>query len=70
MKNEVKAAEYSIRNGSILWQIQTSIIVIPEHFWLALTVCRYSHFKFRDLENVGQGHDGQHSQWHHSIANI
>ena len=29
----------------------------------------YSHFKIRYLENIGQGHDVQHSQWRHSTAN-
>ena len=28
----------------------------------------YSHFRFRDLENVGQTHGVQHSQRHRSIA--
>ena len=27
------------------------------------------HFKTRDLQNVYQSHDVQHSQWYHSLAN-
>ena len=30
----------------------------------------YDCQKFFDLEDIGQGHDVQHSQWHHSMANI
>ena len=30
-------------------------------------ISRYSHLKMCDLENLGQGHDVQHSQWRHSI---
>ena len=30
--------EYNMRNGPIRWQISISIRVIPDHFWLALTV--------------------------------
>ena len=34
-----------------------------------LPVVRYSHFKLRDLENAGQGHDIQYSQWRLSMEN-
>ena len=30
----------------------------------------YDFQKSGDLENIGQGHDVQHSQWRHSMANI
>ena len=65
LKNLVKATEYNIRNGPIRWQISTCIksFLVNSHRF------RFSHFKFCDLENVGQGHGGQHSPWHHSIAN-
>ena len=26
-------------------------------------------FQIRNLENIGQGHDVQHSQWRHSMEN-
>ena len=32
-------------------------------------IIRYSLLKILDLENVGQYHDVQHSQWLHSTAN-
>ena len=35
--------------------------VIIEHFLLDLTVFKTLDFKFCELENVGQGHDAQHS---------
>ena len=53
--------DYNIRNGSIRWQIATSIKVIFEHLSLAFEILT---FKIRDLENVGQGNNVQHSQWH------
>ena len=43
-------------NGFIRLRISTSIKVIIEHFSLALTVSRYYHINFCNLENVGQGH--------------
>ena len=46
--------EYNIRNGSIRLQISIRIKVI---FGWFSPFSRYSHFKFRDLENVDQDHD-------------
>ena len=43
--------------------LMRNIKIVLEHFLLALTVSRYSHFKIRDLENVCQGNDVQHSQF-------
>ena len=60
-KMKIRITEYYIRKGPIRWQILTSIKVIPEHFSLALTGFEISRFKIRDIENVGQGHDIQHS---------
>ena len=37
---------------------------------IALTVSEILTFQICDLENLGQGHTGQHSQWSHSMANI
>ena len=48
--HRIQRSQWSIR-----WQISTCIKVIPELVWLAFTIF---HFKFRDLENVGQGQDG------------
>ena len=56
----VYVTEYNIHNAPISWNISTSIKVIYEHFSLALTSSRYPHFKFRDVANVGQGHEIQH----------
>ena len=53
----------NIRSGTFRCQISTSIKDILEH------ISRYRHFKIRDLENVGQGHDVQHSQWRCSTEN-
>ena len=53
VKVKVKVTEYNIRNDPIRWQISTSTEVILDHF------TRYSRFKIRVLENVGQGHDVQ-----------
>ena len=55
---KVKVTEYNLRNGPIRWQVSTSIKIILEHFSLALTSTRYSHFKVHNLEDVGQSHDG------------
>ena len=49
----------------------TKINLYKWHTWAVFAVwpfSRYSHFKMRDLENVGQFHDAQHSQWYHSMA--
>ena len=51
-----------------------SIKVVPEHFSLALIVFQkyYIYYDFQklcDLENIGQDHDAQHSQWRHLMAN-
>ena len=54
--------EYNVRDGPIRWQISTSIKVVLEHFSLALTVLRISHFKICDLENVGECNVVQNSQ--------
>ena len=53
--------EYNIRHH-IRWQISFSIKVIFEYFSLALTIFQIFTFKIRELENVGQNHDIQHSQ--------
>ena len=45
---------------------QPLINVVLQHFSLALTVFRYSHFKIRDLENLDLSHDVQCC---HSMAN-
>ena len=39
------------------------------NYYLLSPFSRYSHLKIGDLENVCQGHDLQHSQWRHSMAN-
>ena len=67
LRSRVQHSQWPIR-----WQISTSRKVILEQFSLALTIFsrKNSHFKIHDLENVGQGHDVQHSQWSHSMANI
>ena len=63
-----RGREYTDRNGSISWKISISIKLRLEQFSLLSSVSRYSHFKFRDLENVGQSHDVQRSQWRHATA--
>ena len=40
------------------------------HFVPALTVSEMVAFEICDLEKVGQDHEVQLSQWHHSMANI
>ena len=64
----VKVTEYNIRNDPVRWQISTSIKITSEQFSLALTVFQIFTFQIRDLENVGQSHNVQHSQWNHSMA--
>ena len=54
LKVKVKVTEYTNWNGPIWWKISTFIKVILEHVSLAFTVSRYSHFKFRVLEYVGE----------------
>ena len=66
LKVYVKVTNY---NAQIQWQISMYIKVVLEHFSLALNFSRYSHFIIRDLENVGQGRNVQHAQWHHSMVN-
>ena len=61
--------EYNICNGSNRWQISTSVKVVHEHFSLALAVLEIFNVKIREINNVGQGHDVQHSQWRDSMAN-
>ena len=55
--------EYNVLNGPIRW----NKTVVVEHFSLS-TFSRYSHFKSRDLEKIGQCR-GVHLQWRHSMAN-
>ena len=66
--------EYNIPIGAIQWLISTSIKVVVEHLSLALAVFYILYnmiFRnFVTLNNIGQGHDLQHSQWRHSMANI
>ena len=69
LKMRLKVTKSNNHNGPVRWQMSTSITVLLEHFSLALHFWRYSHLKTLGLENVGQGHDAQHSQWCHSIAN-
>ena len=42
---------------------------ILEHFRKLSPFSRFSHFKICDIKNVGQGHDGLHSQCRHSMIN-
>ena len=65
---KIEVTEYNIRNGSIRWQISTSVKVTLEHFSPALVVFKIFIFKIRDLLNIGKGHGVQRSQWHHSMA--
>ena len=61
---KVKVTEYNNRNGPIRWQISTPIKVILDHFFRQLSLFSgYSHFQFRDLENVGQSRDVKYLQW-------
>ena len=68
-KIKVKITEYNIHNSPIRWQISTSVEVILEIFRQLSPFSKYLHFKNRDLENVGQGHDVQNSRLCHSMAN-
>ena len=63
----VKVMEYNIIcNSPIRWQLLTSIKSYLAFF-------ANSHYfkdsKIRDIENVDQDNDVQHSQWRHSMAN-
>ena len=51
--------KFRSRSRSTTFTISISIEVVREHFSL---FSWYSHFKIHDIENVGQGHDVQHSQ--------
>ena len=66
---KVKVTEQIIRSGVIRWQISTSVKV-STLFTLSLTISEILRFEMFDLENVGQGHLVQHSQWNHLVANI
>ena len=48
--------EYNILNGPIRWRISAFMKVIGELSSFSI----YHHFKFCDLDNVGQGYDVQH----------
>ena len=65
LKMKIKVTEYTIRNDSISFSLKVTL----EHFRYLSPFSKYSHFKIRDLENVIQSHDVQHSQWHHAMAN-
>ena len=67
---EEKVRELNIYNGAIRWRISTSVKVIRCIFVIALTVSEILMFQMSDLENLGQDHGVQQSQWSHSIANI
>ena len=47
----------------VSWNFTTAIAACEIRSYIEI------HFKINDLENVCQGHDVQHSQWRHSIAN-
>ena len=70
LKIYVKVIEYNTCNGPIRWQISTTLKVRPGHFSLALSIFEIITFQIRYLENIGQGHDIQHLQLCHSMANI
>ena len=66
LKMKVNVTEYNIHNGPIRLQMSTGKKVTKEHFSLSR---HFRDLKIRDLENTGQGHDVQQSQWRHSMAN-
>ena len=70
LRMKVNVTEHNNHNGAIRWRISTSAKVIWQIFAKALTVSQILKFKICQLENVGQGHRVQHSQWSHSMTNI
>ena len=70
---QVKVTWHKNGTYAIRQRISTSTKAVLEHFSLAFTDSRYYILYFLkccDLENIGQGHDVQHSQWRHSMTNI
>ena len=69
LKMNVKAIQYEFQ-----WQIMLTSVKVMTHFSLALTVSKMLTFKKVLLENVGQGHNVQHSngsiRWEISIIKV
>ena len=62
--------EYNFRNIGPGWQISKSTKVVPYMFALALTVSDILTFHIFYIQQVGQSHGVQFSQWRHSMADI
>ena len=65
-----KQVKVIVRCDAIRWRIRTSTTVVKRIFTPILTVSEILRLETFDLENLGQGHGEQHSQWSHSTMNI
>ena len=70
LKIECNVMKYNIHNGAIRWRISTLAQFIWCIFVITLIVFKILTLHICDIENFGQGHSVQRSQWSSSITNI